>query len=185
MNKDESQAGTKAQQSTEADTTTSSSHNAKPLVVRSPFSLANELRIWNWIADASKVWLHVEGITNSDAEGRRKIVYKTKSGLSMFELEYSQPISLTPEILVACGFQKFSHEPGYKVGSDFLDEKDERCDEYTKGKLTIMDWGNGFVLSNSFSFSLRVELKHLHQLQNLYFALTGNELEINVAGVLR
>ena len=37
MQNSKSQAGTKAQQSGEADVTMSSSHNAKPHVVRSPF----------------------------------------------------------------------------------------------------------------------------------------------------
>ena len=89
-----------------------------------------------------------------------------------------KPIELNSEILIKCGFKKYSHEPGYSIGSD---DKSERCDEYTIGKLSIMDWGNGFVMSNSFSFDLRVELKYLHQLQNLYYVLTGNE--INVEGI--
>lgn len=86
------------------------------------------------------------------------------------------PIPLTEQILISSGFKKFSHEPGYTLGDD--DEKSERCDEYSLGKLSIMDWGNGFILSNSNSFDLRIELKSLHQLQNLYFALTGKELKV-------
>lgn len=93
-----------------------------------------------------------------------------------FSIEKLFPIPITEEILLKCGFKKFSHEPGYSIGSE---ELDVLCDEYTLGELTVMNWGKGFVLSNSFSFDLRVEIKSLHHLQNLYFALTRTELQIN------
>ena len=130
---------------------------------------ANELRIGNHVLDIEGIpgiitSLHRSGYCGIESDGDN---YK------VWPLYSVNPIPLTPEILEKCGFKKYSHEPGYSLGSD---EKDEICDEYSFGKLTIMDWGNGFVLSNSFSFDLRIELKYLHQLQNLYFALTGEEL---------
>lgn len=51
---------------------------------------------------------------------------------------------------------------------------------YTKG------WSYLYYFEDSYSFGINVEcgielrqIKHVHQLQNLYFALTGKELEVN------
>jgi hypothetical protein len=78
---------------------------------------------------------------------------------------YTEPISLTEEWLIKAGFKRSEAE-------DVV--------YYQHGKLVICNWDNkGFIMSNAFSFDLRVELKTVHQLQNLYFALTGEELKIN------
>lgn len=86
-----------------------------------------------------------------------------------------KPIPLTEEWLLRAGFVKTEYEPTFQI------DEDEKvpCVEYSKqhGLMNIMDWGNGFILSNSFSFKLRVTIVYVHQLQNLYFALTGEELQ--------
>lgn len=61
------------------------------------------------------------------------------------------PIPLTPEILEKCGFEKCSCG-GWKHGI--------HISKYDNGKL----------------YYKTVIIKYLHQLQNLYFALTGEEL---------
>jgi hypothetical protein len=95
----------------------------------------------------------------------------------VYSIQYENinPIELAEEWLIKLGFTKSSYEAGYVLGEE--DKKSEKCDEYSLSKLSIMDWGNGFILSNSFSFDLRVEIKSVHQLQNLIFALTGKELK--------
>ncbi len=71
------------------------------------------------------------------------------------------PISLTEEWLVKFGFQRF------KKG--FI--KNNICiAEYYGGGLTIF-------LSNE-KFDFKVDLYSVHQFQNLYFALTSEELTI-------
>jgi len=82
-----------------------------------------------------------------------------------------QPIELTEEWLIKFRFKKYTHEP--------IEGEEDKCEEYCISKLSIVDWGHGFIMSNSFSFTLRIELKYVHQLQNLYFALTGEELQLN------
>jgi hypothetical protein len=119
---------------------------------------AKELRQGNWVINSDNEYQQVGVI--------RSVITKYN------------PIPLTSDILSKCGFKKYSYEPNYTLGDDF--EKSEKCDEYTQGKLCIMDWGKGFILSNSFSFDLRVEIKTLHQLQNLYYALTQTELIVNL-----
>lgn len=68
---------------------------------------------------------------------------------------FAKPIPLTPEILEKCGFENWDKN---KYSNDIL------C-------LTIN--GEGFLyLANQ----RHVNIFYLHQLQNLYFALTGEEL---------
>ncbi|OYY99535.1 MAG: hypothetical protein B7Y37_13675 [Sphingobacteriia bacterium 28-36-52] len=69
-----------------------------------------------------------------------------------------QPIRLTTEILEKCGFEKATDEFGGYLSP-----------LYKGGRIRIDDntWYNG---------CFDTEIKHLHQLQNLYFALTNTEL---------
>lgn len=66
-----------------------------------------------------------------------------------------EPILITPEILEACGFEKCSCD-GYKHHGLHISKNDKE-ELYYRGII----------------------LKSLHQLQNLYFTLTGEELTIN------
>ncbi len=77
-------------------------------------------------------------------------------------------ISLTPEILEKCGFfVSFSSDP-----QDFNASK--------VYKLNNLEIYQPYEISNNFIFSYCedkiLELKYLHQLQNLVFALTNTEL---------
>ena len=76
-----------------------------------------------------------------------------------------EPIPLTPEILEKCGFKK--HEFG---------------DGYLKNKIYYilpMRIGFDFCILYSITEHKKINLKYIeyvHQLQNLYFSLTGEEL---------
>jgi len=74
-----------------------------------------------------------------------------------------QPITLTEEILLKCRFKE--------CGEDF------KLEEYTFNLTlkTLCWWSLGFYNSSDFR-----NVKHLHQLQNLYFALTNEELKIEL-----
>jgi hypothetical protein len=69
-------------------------------------------------------------------------------------IEWFEPIPLTEEWLLKFGFKKSSWG-------------------WIKNGVNIQ---KGFTLAFS-SNKNSIEIKHLHQLQNLYFALTGQELE--------
>jgi hypothetical protein len=71
-------------------------------------------------------------------------------------------IPLTPEWLERCGFKKEGNEIDQRTGKTI--EGKWRHDAY-------LEWPGLLYLPNH-------ELKHLHELQNLYFALTGEELTI-------
>ena len=70
------------------------------------------------------------------------------------------PIPLTEEWLVKLGFVSNPYEDRYEKGDFHI-----HCDK-TKGFLDL--WVT----------NCRLDLQHVHQLQNLYFALTGKELTI-------
>lgn len=68
-------------------------------------------------------------------------------------------VPLTPEILEACGFSNKHHEGGM---------------EWTKESFNLLNIkDSGFELIYD-----SINVKYLHQLQNLYFALTGEELTL-------
>lgn len=76
---------------------------------------------------------------------------------------YVSPIPITPEILEAAGFETVRGEL-YKINGYWYDLKDK-----TFGSFAIE---NGEPIAEN--------IKSLHQLQNLYFALTGEELTVNM-----
>lgn len=103
----------------------------------------------------------------------RAIGYKV-SGL--FDADKIDPIPLSPEVLMACGFKKF----------DSLDESLKMLSWYQHDWMVgYCSMGpdapyGGFSIDNlSFGQKPKKEVAYLHQLQNLYFALSGKELTYN------
>lgn len=118
--------------------------------------MINELRIGNWVR-----------IDDMPPEQITLEIFAMLKGYP-FHISKFQPITLSPEILEKCGFES----------------KD-------LGVIT-----NYFMRGGTFWFSILFDKEHkqfmfdsphynliykyIHQLQNLYFALTGTELEINL-----
>ncbi|MDW0238183.1 MAG: hypothetical protein QOC35_06410 [Nitrososphaeraceae archaeon] len=71
------------------------------------------------------------------------------------------PILLTPKILEKCGFEKEHH---------YL----------RKGVVYVFEKMNVELYPDDGRESIPLKIQYLHQLQNLYFALTCEELEINL-----
>lgn len=80
-------------------------------------------------------------------------------------LEDAEPIPLSPEILEACGFE--INQYGYRVKDGFK--------VYWDGMKSFQ-----FNYDHNDEYNI-LELRHLHQLQNLYFAMTNTELEVKVS----
>jgi hypothetical protein len=78
-------------------------------------------------------------------------------------IEDIEPISITKEILLKCGFKKLGN------------------DNYSIGRINL---GLNYNISIDIDYvpihCLNGKIKYLHQLQNLYFALTNEELKINL-----
>lgn len=112
---------------------------------------ANEVRIGNWLKrDSQPNGFHVDS-------------------QSFFIIEqhpnWYEPIPISEDILMACGFEKDNHRK-YSTA-------------YLKNKIRIrhLKGDNKFVLNRYGSVYLSIHT--LHQLQNLFFALTGEELQID------
>ena len=112
---------------------------------------ANELRIGNWVND--KIGLVTIG----------------ENGKINFADVY-EPIPLTPEILEKCGFK-----------TNKLQNLFKRVKEKTEGMKSEIHLGDYYDERKYYYLvGLNIRIIYLHQLQNLYFALTNEELIINL-----
>jgi hypothetical protein len=90
-------------------------------------------------------------------------------------LDYLAPIPITEEWLLMFGFKKelLSDDSGYYYSLDFIENK--HCD------LSICSGDkNGFIEVTLFPYEDWFRYKYVHQLQNLYFALIGEELSVRL-----
>jgi len=124
-----------------------------------------ELRIGNSVFYEGEVWF-IDSI-HQDVCG----VMKGERGAIILYNRMS-PIPLTPEILEKCGFgENPQHEhPAF--------------DEYSllsNNRFAIGDFnGEYWVVDGIDQWLLEHKIYYLHQLQNLYFALTGEELKVQL-----
>lgn len=130
---------------------------------------ANELRIGSLVTHEGIDMFRVDEIRQSN-EGCVIRMYpcdNLESKMDMF-VSLAEPIPLTPEVMEKCGFVKSKLE-GYDVHFKYSHHK-------LHSAIT--------ALYNS-EFSIKLDdvargVKSLHQLQSLFFALTGEELPINL-----
>lgn len=100
-------------------------------------------------------------------------------GLADIDEIIKNPIPLTEEILLKCGFEKVSTMldlPIYEIGvmPTFIIEKFTEISDYFT--LRYCD-----VITRKLGESYRIcDVKYLHQLQNLIYCLTGKELEVKL-----
>ena len=122
---------------------------------------ANELRIGNYAK-------HYEnGIVLTVG---RTVAFKTPTNTIRVDVDDLEPIKLTEEWLLKFGFEKIYST---KVRSVFDFSEDLRF-----GYLDFFGFSN---TSSGVTFIGKKfeHIKYVHQLQNLYFALTGKELTLN------
>jgi hypothetical protein len=126
---------------------------------------ANELRIGNWVLDRHDNWQRVDVVVK-DKSGAYSVHFK---GTKVWG-DYCgtlNPIILSPEILKKCDF-KATPSLSYKTGITIP------YTVWSKEKLVY----NEIQKQWWFKGVLDHQPQYLHHLQNLYFALTGKELEI-------
>jgi len=120
---------------------------------------AKELRIGNWVER-----------TNITYAGAKKERFQVKV-LDFIHSDTYEPIPLTTEILERCNMQKRFDTVDCNIW-DSIEEPPTRNKAFSLALLT-----QGWVYlaapgANAF--------KNVHQLQNLYYALTNSELTINL-----
>lgn len=130
---------------------------------------SNELRIGNWVNQRNRK--HV-GKSLYPFEIRVQDL-KYLEGKTSFK-ERVEGIPLSPEILEKCGFKDIwggITEQNLLLTEDIFISKDF--------SIRYSYW-DGDDERGGIEYKEIVKIKYLHQLQNLYFALTGGELKINL-----
>ena len=125
---------------------------------------ANELRIGNYFLDRGNKTLRIDWFERSKACMTMMIGNMEVHPLTE-DFEYMQPIPLTEEWLLKFGFEwSIRHQATHKEGFEF------DLNSLVYGGYSLSTWKRGVIIVES--------IKYVHQLQNLYFALTGEELTI-------
>ena len=120
-----------------------------------------ELRLGNYVYAGNKIERVLEIYPDS---------ITTDSYTHIFDF---LPVELTPDILEAAGFKYNQLTENYEVFYDCV------------GMLGINKYDGSFVIANDnedmgFTGDLKSSCKYLHQLQNLIYCLTGEELQIDI-----
>lgn len=110
---------------------------------------AKELRINNWVNS---------NLTNNYSQASAADIYNINQDQSVVD-----PIPLTEEILLNCGFKKF-----YDI---FL---------YDRFRFDYKKSYKYWYVTDRETNAYLTKIEFLHELQNFYFALTGTELKINI-----
>lgn len=114
---------------------------------------AQDLRIGNIIHDPNK-----------GVDGYTYVTSRTIHALDSHPCDF-QPIPLTPEWLERLGFEKVK------------DINEHSYPDWTLGIVTLHQNVHGFFVLADYKGMICIH--HVHQLQNLYFALTGEELTVS------
>jgi hypothetical protein len=121
---------------------------------------ANELRIGNLLLDRGDKLLRLD-YWDFMKPAQRMFIEGSEVHSLTEDLEYCKPIPLTAEWLLKFGFER-------RQIKDLI--------SYNTNQLELYQYASN---NNKIFFEHadgEVELKYVHQLQNLYFALTGEEL---------
>jgi hypothetical protein len=131
--------------------------------------LIQELRIGNWVVDDEGYYCQVSRLTSKKFDDYEKqedvFMVEFENNNTIYESERIEPIPLTPEILEKAGFEVsskgfFSHPKWYN--------------------LSLKHRTGSYDLRCNFMERVATNIDYVHQLQNLFQSLTGEELVINL-----
>lgn len=135
-----------------------------------------ELRIGNYLQRGNEI-VEVDAIFRSHFNCRRE---SDKIHLGNNIQNNFQPIQITEEILLKCGFECVNKKNIHYAINDPKGFKDSH-------KISIFptlneQWHIAFsdILNGYKDYIPTTKLKYLHQLQNFYFALANEELQIQL-----
>lgn len=135
---------------------------------------SNDLRIGNWLNFSYKFKGKPQLRPVQVLELYTKFaIFKDKGGLDLqlfYNSDELKPILLTPEILQHVGFTRENNGWHINKSGSYMQRYFSLFDEnFCAGKLDLVLNGSDMILP---------KVKHLHHLQNIYFALVGAELNI-------
>lgn len=131
---------------------------------------ANELRIKNLVYDKDNNVREICGIQYPYTH-----LTSLRSPVLAQSVQFNEiePINLTEDILLMAGFEKATGKRGdyffHKVFNGFRLWIDNITPNYNVGRK-----------SDAKTYWVAGGIKSLHQLQNIFYALTGKELEVNL-----
>lgn len=129
---------------------------------------ANELRIGNWVKLFNDDFYKIHVISKTVIQVEGGII-----GGEVFKLEHTKPIPLTPEILEKCGFRMYCEK---SIKTEWDNNPRFSYQYLCKNDRFIVTHTPSDDADRTFRAANDLIVKYLHQLQNLYFALTGEEL---------
>ncbi|WP_299129367.1 hypothetical protein [uncultured Winogradskyella sp.] len=139
----------------------------------------NELRVGNYVKGIDDAYIDRDNKINENifrVSLIAKDVVKLDIGFDAVQryernpiispsLKELKPIPLTEQWLIDFGFE-----------NKYCDDEDNPIYKFNSIEIVKLLFKDKFNLYASFP---SIEIKHIHQLQNLYFALTGEELKLN------
>jgi hypothetical protein len=137
----------------------------------------DELRVGNWVNDGYNHYEQVWGLVKDESKG---------DSINGHPCDVFKPIPLTEKILLnMCGFEKIVTEGNFDLG--YGDEISYGLEFKREFYLSYLDdFSVGIFSSKKASndeLGICIPLNsalYLHQLQNIYFMLSGEELEIKL-----
>lgn len=128
---------------------------------------ANELRIGNYVA--SDHFKDRDVIVKVRLIGQEQAIVEHPSGLSepMIYQGEMRAIKLTEEILLKCGFEDISSYKDFRLS----------INEDLYIEVSLRKNINAYVSISDIDI---INVIYLHQLQNLFFTLCGEELKVNI-----
>ena len=137
----------------------------------------NELRIGNYIS-FHNVWYKIVGI-----EKDRVLIEYHNGETDYCWIDYIEPIELTEEVLLKIGFKKEERINSILYYLDYEINEDEYIRVkyliYNSKTLPLLRITSPSAIYESHELTKR-GIKYLHELQNAYFLLTNQEIEIKL-----
>lgn len=138
----------------------------------------NELRVGNYV-NYNGLNLEVYSFENKYPRSEKRydntiLVDLLFDGFITAILHEVKGIPLTEEILLNCGFEKINHICGY---SFYSFNRKSLKDKNAYMPLYIYLNPNCAKIAD---FTVKQNVEYVHQLQNLFFAINGKELNINL-----
>ncbi len=134
-------------------------NNIKPQELR-----ATDLKIGNWVKTPAGISCitDIMEYPNGHCVRFKELGSENKYHVGYY-LDVCEPIPLSEEVLLKAGFVKMDDKHNFFILGYEVNLKIDK-------NIKWIAWCNT-VLTN-------VEIKHLHQLQNLFYSLVGEELEV-------
>lgn len=123
---------------------------------------ATEVRIGNWVYNEKRHFMKVSSISHDS--GIMCIAHIPENNCF--------PIPLSRDIVQKCGFGEVGMYENVYHKDNFRIHFDKNCKKENEETDSVL-----FIIYNEDDSTFSKEVSSLHQLQNLYFALSGGELE--------